>query len=187
MATRSATHDDWTVAQLHALPDDGNRYEIIDGALYVTPAPRYVHQWALQVLSEHLLPFARANALDVMCLAADIQYSDRTLVQPDLFVFPRVPGKRITEWADVQPLRLVVEALSPSTRRRDRTVKRKLYLSEGIPEYWMLNIEARTIERWRLESAEAEIVSTTLDWHPVPSRAPLRIDVVEFFRTVHGD
>ncbi len=187
MGMPSVARNDWTVAQLHAMPADGNRYEIIDGALYMTPAPRYMHQWALQILFERLLPFARANALDVMCLAADIQYSDRTLVQPDLFVFPRGPDKRIAEWADVYPLQLVVDALAPSTQSRDRTVKRALYLSVGIPEYWLLNIEARTIERWRPGSSEAEIVSRALHWHPVPSHAPLRIDVVDYFRAVHGD
>ncbi len=187
MGMSSASQTDWTVDRLHDLPDDGNRYEIIDGVLYVTPSPRFLHQAALRDLSELLRPYAKARELDVMCLTADIRYSNRTLVQPDLFVYPRAPRKPIREWADVQPLQLVVEALSPSTRRRDRTVKRGLYQAQGVPEYWIVDIDARVIERWRPDSTVAEIFTTTVAWQPVAGHEPLHIDLTEYFRIVHGD
>ncbi len=100
--------NDWTVAKLHALPDDGNRYEIIDGALFVTPTPRDVHQRAALVLYDPLKSYANAVGMDVMPLLADIQYSARTLVQPDLFVFRNPPGNSVADWVGVQPLQLVV-------------------------------------------------------------------------------
>lgn len=187
MVMPSVSQSDWTVARLHALPDDGNRYEIIDGVLYVTPSPRFVHQAALFELALVLTPYARGCGLDVMCLAADIRYSDRTLVQPDLFVFPRIPGKPVREWADVQPLQLVVEALSPSTRHRDRTVKRDLYVAEGVPEYWIVDADARVVERSRPDSTVAEINSISLAWQPSAAHAPLHLDLIEYFRAVHGD
>ena len=187
MAMPSVSQRDWTVAKLHALPDDGNKYEIIDGALYVTPAPRYMHQWALQILDQCLRQYARALSLDIMCLAADIEYSNQTLVQPDLFVFPRIPGRKIREWADVHPLQLVAEVLSPSTKRRDRTVKRALYQSQRIPEYWTIDLDARTIERWQPDSSQAEVVVTTLNWQPIAAHSPLQIDVVAYFRAVLDD
>jgi Uma2 family endonuclease len=184
MAMPSVSDNDWTVEKLHALPDDGNRYEIIDGALFVTPAPRLIHQWALKVLYDLLSPYASAHALGVLNLDADIEYSPRTLVQPDLFVFPRVPGRPIREWAEVQPLQLVVEALSPSTRRRDRTVKRALYQAQGIPEYWIVDLDARAIERWRQDSSVADVCTATLVWQPLPAEAPLLIDVAAYFQQV---
>ena len=141
MAMPSLRHRDWTVAALRTLPDDGIRYEIIDGALYVTPAPRFVHQRAVLRLAQSLAGFVEQQSMEVMCLTADIAYSDRTLVQPDLFVFPRVPGQKIREWADVHPLQLVVEVLSRSTTKRDRTVKRALYQAQRIPEYWIVDLD----------------------------------------------
>lgn len=115
MATPSVSQRDWTVAKLHALPDDGNRYEIIDGALYVTPAPRFMHQRALFDLASMLHAYVKDIPFAIMCLTADIQYSDRTLVQPDLFVYPRVPGRTIREWADVHPLqRTLAPRVEPS-------------------------------------------------------------------------
>lgn len=178
MATRSVARD-WTVARLHALPDDGNRYEIIDGVLYVTPAPAAPHQWVLCNLLEILRPYARTLGLSVLLSPADIEYSERTLVQPDLFVFSNPSGTAPQSWPAVQPLWLAAEALSPSTRRRDRTVKRDLYLREGVPEYWVVDPFTRAIERWRLDgSAQYDV---TMAWQPVASHAPLQIDVAALF------
>lgn len=184
MATRSALQEDWTVARLHALPDDGKRYEIIDGVLYVTPAPRYVHQWAVQTLYDLLHPYATRSGLQLMCLAADIQYSERTLVQPDLFCFARAAERQIRDWADVQPLVLAVEILSRSTRVRDRTVKRELYQAQGVAEYWIVDPETRAIERWTPGAKEADMLIDALSWQPVPAYDALVIDVPAYFRTV---
>jgi Uma2 family endonuclease len=188
MATRSAKHGDWTVAHLHALPDDGNRYEIIDGALYVTPSPAPPHQRALSQLIGHIWPYVETVGLEPMTSPADIQYSERTVVQPDLFVFSNPEHARAQDWLEITSgLVLAVEVLSPRTARRDRMIKRRLYQMQRIPEYWIVNATARVIERWRPDSSVAEKISTTLDWNPVPSRDPLRLDVVEYFRAVHGE
>lgn len=176
--------DDWTVTRLHALPDDGNRYEIIDGVLYVTPSPGLLHQWALGVLYQTLLPYTGSVGIELLWSPADIQFSERTVVQPDLFAFERVPGKPVQDWRDVHPLVLVVEALSRSTRRRDRTTKRALYQAERIDEYWIVDTEARSIERWRPDASAAEMVSGWLDWQPKAAHDPLRIDVAAYFRRV---
>lgn len=179
MATRSAARD-WTVARLHALPDDGNRYEIIDGVLYVTPAPAAPHQWVLGNLYGVLRPYAHAVGLSVLFAPADIEYSGRTLVQPDLFAFANPSGEAPRTWADVQPLVLALEALSPSTRRRDRTVKRDLYLREGVPEYWVVDPFARVIERYTRDGVER--FDTRMTWHPVAAHPPLNLDVAAVFR-----
>jgi len=182
MATPSiATSHDWTVARLHALPDDGTRYEIIAGALYVTPSPRYVHQRAVVLLFELLQPYARTLHCAVMPLSGDVEYADDTLVIPDAFVYRDLPGARVRDWTGVHPLLLVVEVLSRSTRTRDRTVKRALYQARGIAEYWIIDIDARVIERWRPESTAAECLAHVLTWQPVASRPALEIDVVAYF------
>jgi Uma2 family endonuclease len=187
MATRSlAASHDWTVADVQALPDDGTRYEIIAGALYVTPSPRYVHQRAVVLLFELLQPYARTLHCAVMPLSGDVEYAHDTLVIPDAFVYRDLPGARVRDWAGIHPLLLVVEVLSRSTRTRDRTVKRALYQARGIAEYWIIDIDARVIERWRPDSVEAEVVTEQLVWQPVAERAPLVIDLSGLFRGIAG-
>ena len=180
----SVSQNDWTIAKLHALPDDGNRYEIIDGALFVTPAPCLVHQGAIGELYLQLAPYAKTVSMEAMISPADIQYSPRTVVQPDLFVFRRVPGKPAKDWADVQPLVLAVEVLSRSTRRRDRTIKRELYQAQGVPEYWIVDTDARAVERWRPDSTEPEVVRDTLVWQPSSERGPLQLVLPTFFSAI---
>ncbi len=187
MGMSSAPQTDWTIERLHDLPEDGNRYEIIDGELFVTPSPRLVHGIAAFELAVILRPYARSMGMDVLLSPADIQYSERTVVQPDVFVFRRGPDRPMKDWADVQPLQLAIEVLSPSTSRRDRTVKRDLYQTQGVPEYWIVDIDARVIERWLPDSTVAELLTTSLAWQPVSVHAPLHIDLIEYFRSVHGD
>ncbi len=187
MAMPSVSHNDWSVAKLHALPDDGNRYEIIDGALYVTPSPRYLHQRALARMIHYVWPYADGVGLEPMTSPADIQFSDRTVVQPDLFVFAEPPGTRVVQWTDITSLVLAIEVLSPRTARRDRTVKRRMYQTQNTLEYWIVDASSRAIERWRPDSAHAEVLTKTLSWQPVATRIPLNIDLVSYFRAVHGD
>ena len=188
MATRSLdTSHDWTVARLHALPDDGNRYEIIDGVLHVTPSPTSGHQWALQELFLRLLPYARAIGLDVMMSPADLQYSERTVVQPDLFAFHNPTGTAPRSWTEVQPLLLAVEIVSPSSRRRDRGLKRQLFQTQGVREYWVVDAARREIERATPESEQVELLAVDLIWQPDATSARLVLDLREFFNRVAGD
>ena len=188
MAMPSVSQRDWTVAKLHALPDDGNRYEIIDGVLYVTPSPRLPHQRAISDLIRLIWPYAHDAGLMPMTSPADIQFSERTVVQPDLFVFTETTNARAMFWTEVAPqLLLTIEVLSPSTARRDRTVKRRLYQTQRIPDYWIADTNTRAIERWQPDDERAVICTSTLTWQPVASHAPLHIDVAEYFRAIHGD
>lgn len=184
MATRPAARDNWTIDRLHALPDDGNRYEIIDGVLYVTPSPGPLHQFVLRDLYDLLRPYASRVGLEILWSPADIRYSERTLVQPDIFAFAHRPGMPVRQWADVHPLVLVVEVSSRSTRQRDRTIKRALYQSQRIDEYWIVDADTRSIERWRPDAVDAEVAHDWLDWQPVVAHAPLRLDVGAYFQRV---
>lgn len=176
-----------TVEEVLAIPWDGNLREVINGELFVTPAPILLHERAVRLLSELLQPYARAVAAEMFGAPADIVLTPETLVQPDIFVVPRQKGVRLTAWEQVKALLLTVEVISPKTARRDRTVKRDYYQARGVPEYWIVDNNARMVERWRPHSTDAEVVRGILVWHPVPEHPPLTIDLVEFFRTVFDE
>jgi Uma2 family endonuclease len=140
----------WTYEDYVRLPDDGKRYEVIRGVLYVSPAPiplhQYVHSRLFFILSrfvgEHRLGMALGAPMDIRL--------PRRLgdpVQPDLF-FLRTgnqPRWEVDPSFDGIP-DLVVEILSPSTTRLDRKIKHSVYQEAGIPEYWIVDPRARTIE-----------------------------------------
>ncbi len=179
------TAERWTAERVRALPDDGNRYEVVAGELFVTRAPSFDHQDAvLRIISPIREYLERNRAGHAAFSPADIEFDDETLVQPDLFVVPLVDGRRPRRWSDVTRLLLAVEVLSPSTARADRTVKRRLFQRVGVPEYWIVDVEARLVERWRPNDTRPEIVTDTLVWQPDPAQAPLTIDLPPLFAAI---
>ncbi|HPV76950.1 MAG TPA: Uma2 family endonuclease, partial [Gemmatimonadaceae bacterium] len=140
---------DWTADELPALPDDGNRYEIVDGELLVTPAPSLVHQDAVGELLLLLAPYARRNDLHCIIAPAEVRFSPNRVVQPDVFVVPFIGGRKPARLDDVHRLILAVEVLSPSSARADHHSKRHLYQSQSVPEYWIVDPANRFVERWR--------------------------------------
>ena len=141
---------DWTVERVLALPDDGNRYEAVDGELPVSPSPTFHHQDAIFALARRLDSFVRPSAIAYVSISpADIELDERTLVQPDLFVFELPSGKRPERWKDITNFLLAIEVLSPSTARADRFLKRRRYQRQGTFEYWIVDLDSRLVERWR--------------------------------------
>lgn len=177
---------DWTVEKVHALPEDSNRYEVIDGELFVTPAPSWSHQEAVAVLFQFLRPYANQVGLHAVFAPAAVTFSSRREVQPDLFAVPLVGGRRPSRFEDVGALTLAVEVLSPGTTRVDRHRKRRLYQSECVSEYWIVDAPSQVVERWRPGDDEPEILLTTLSWQPRADREPLVIDLGDYFRQVSG-
>lgn len=178
----------WTVADLQSLPDDGRRYEVIDGELYVTPAPAWKHQAAVGDMYRLLDDYLARYRLGCALLApADVTFSDRRGVQPDLFVVPLVNGHRPERFEDVRRLLLAVEVLSPSTARADRVAKRTVYREEGVAEYWVVDLDARAIERSTPADARIEVLADRLTWSPPDAGEPLVIDVPAYFgRVIDG-
>jgi Uma2 family endonuclease len=130
------------------IPPDRNRYEILEGELYVTPAPSPLHQRVSKRLQRQLEGYFEARGLgEVFNAPIDLILTHHDVVQPDLVVVvePRQVSARGIEGA---PL-LVVEVLSLSTRTQDRTVKARRYAALGIPHYWIVDPEARRIECYR--------------------------------------
>lgn len=181
------TRRDWIVEEVNALPDDGNRYEVIDGELFVTPAPSEMHQDAVGELYLQLRAYADPLNLHVFFAPTAVTFSARREVQPDLLVLPTLDGARARAFRDVRRLALAVEVLSPSTTRADRYVKRRVFASEGVPEYWIVDPAMRLIERWRPGDEEPEVLLDALAWQPASDVAPLMIDLRAYFRAVHGE
>ena len=173
----------WTTDMVRALPDDGKRHEVVDGELLATPTPGALHQRAVLELAVRLRGYANAHRLgEALMSPADIEFREDRLVQPDLFVAPLLAsGKRIRQWSQIRGLLLAVEVLSPSTARADRQVKRRLYQEEPVGEYWIVDLDARVIERWRHGDQRPEVLSERLVWHPHAAVAPLEIDLPALF------
>jgi len=180
--------EEWTAAQAIALPADGNRYEVLDGELFVTPAPTWRHQSAIEWLFPRLAAYVREHSLGWAKLSpADIVFTERRLVQPDIFVVPARDSGAPSGWAEVRSLLLAIEVLSPSTARADRHRKRLIYQDQGVPEYWIVDAEARLVERWRPEDTRPEQIADELVWEPKSGASALRLDLGEYFRAVHDE
>jgi Uma2 family endonuclease len=173
---------DWTVERALALPEDGNRYEVLDGELFVTPAPTWRHQSVLEALHARLRAYVTEHRLGWTRFSpADIVFSPRRLLQPDLFVVPWKDGGPPRTWADVRSLLLAVEVLSPSTARADRHRKRLLYQNEGVSEYWIVDGDARLVERWRPGDERPEMIIGSLTWRPRAELPPFELPLDAFF------
>lgn len=181
MSMPQAAHD-WTVERVLALPDDGNRYEVVDGELLVSPAPTFRHQDVVLGLLRVFDPFVRVSGVGRLSMApADIELDDRTLVQPDVFVF-RLPGNAKPErWKEVRDILLAIEVTSPRTARADRQVKRRRYQRYGVAEYWIVDAAARLIERWRPGDERPEVLTESITWRPDAEGPALVIDLQAFF------
>jgi len=185
MAMPAPSQLEWTAEMARALPEDGNRYEVIDGELLVTPAPSQRHQRAMELLYLALAPYARGSHLMHAHFApCEIEFSPARAVQPDLFVVRLMDGKMPADAELRREVLLVVEGLSPTTARYDRRKKRPMFQSEGVPDFWIVDIDARVIERWRPEDVRPEIVTDVLTWQPLSENPPLVIDVNAYFAEV---
>lgn len=179
------TADRWTAEEVRALPDDRNRYELVSGELVVTPAPRAMHQVVISELEARLRPAAAAHGVHVLHSPADLSLGEDEVLQPDLFVCRTASGAPPRDWSDITSLLLVIEVASPSTARYDRTLKRLRYQRAAVPEYWIVDLDARLVERWRPTDERPEILTERLTWWP-DAGADLSIDLVALFAAVHG-
>jgi Uma2 family endonuclease len=107
----------------------------------------------------------------------------RTLVQPDVFIVRKTPGQPIRAWSQIGIPLLVIEILSPSTASCDRGVKGRIYQTTGVREYWIVDRDARLIERWAPRDSRPEILEETLAW-TLPGGARGVIDVAALFATL---
>lgn len=133
------------------IPPDGKRHEVLDGELYVTPAPTPLHQRLSKRLQRRLEDYFEARGLgEVFNAPIDLILAEHDIVQPDLLVVAN-PSQVSGRGIEGVPL-LVVEVLSPSTRALDRSVKMRRYAQLAIPHYWVLDPDAGRLECLRLDA-----------------------------------
>ncbi|MGA2263477.1 MAG: Uma2 family endonuclease [Acidobacteriota bacterium] len=126
---------------------EGKRYEILDGELYVVPAPNTRHQRLFREIFDVLLHHTRERELgEVLGAPYDVVLSDENIVQPDILFVSKERLGIIRESNITGPPDLVIEILSPTTRTRDLEIKRKIYAGFGIREYWVVDPESATVE-----------------------------------------
>ncbi len=176
----------WTYDDLQALPDDGRRFEIIEGELYEMPSPTSPHALAIAALIRLLIPLM--DKLGGTCLTAplDVFFPGADPVQPDFMVIlPDGDARIVTRGVEGAP-DLVIEVLSPSNRVHDLLTKRALYARAGVREYWIVDPEARTLQMLGLDrDAFHEMVAASGTDHPVsPLFGPLPVAVNEIFPTI---
>lgn len=171
-----------TIDMLDDLPEDGTRYELLDGALLVTPAPSFAHQIVATRLAAILVSALNETGATVVAIGA-IQRGTHTQLQPDVLVCP--PGVPPTaSWREMRDWWLAVEVLSPSSRLYDREVKRGAYLALGVQEYWLVDPDSCSLERWTRAGSETLSASETLVWTPVAYGQAVEIDLREVFSDV---
>ncbi len=174
------TPGEWTYEDYLVLPDDGRRYEIIEGVLYVVNAPNSDHQTVVTETSRHLGNFvASQNMGRVLVAPFEVHLSSRTRpIQPDILFIrsERWPIERIAYFAGAPDL--VVEVISPSSTRMDRVTKFTTYESAGVPEYWIVNPHARTIEVFTLSHGEYALLGEYTDDETVESAVLEGINLV---------
>lgn len=165
---------EWTVEDLDGLPDDGRRYELVDGVLLVSAAPSDVHQLALTNLVALMVttcPFP----MRTLVAPVDVRFSDTRQLQPDLLVLPdqQLGGPA----ARSLPL-LVVEVLSPSTRAVDLTLKRHVFEQGGIPSYWVLDPLTPSLTVLELRDSGYAEMATVVGAEPYDATVPFTVRMV---------
>ncbi len=173
----------WTRAEVLALPDDGNRYELIGGELLVSPSPRLVHQLALYELFHLVDGYVRRHHLGVTGLSpADLDLGLGDVSQPDLFVVRHPEDPARDGWRGVGVPLLAVEVISPTTARHDRITKRRRYQTAGVASYWIVDLDLGLVERWHPNDQEPTLERGTLRWYPSAAGPPLEIALDAYFR-----
>jgi Uma2 family endonuclease len=179
----------WTAREVRALIEESPlqtpRYELVDGELLVTPSPGFPHQRAVtRLLVELGFYLDREPVAEVFTSPFDVELEPESITQPDIFVLSLAEGRRLQrEGLPAVALLLSIEVLSPSSSRHDRVRKRPLY-QRHVPEYWIVDLDARLIERWRTGDDRPEIVDVALEWRPAGAESSFELDVERFFAEV---
>jgi Uma2 family endonuclease len=165
---------EWTVDDLETLPDDGLRYELLDGTLIVSPAPVPRHQRAIVRLVLLLSAGCPADH-EVFVAPLDWQPDRRTSLEPDLLVVrkDRIGERNITETPAI-----VIEVLSPGTARIDKMLKCSRYQEGGIEQYWIVDPRVPSIEVYRLADGAYQLLAQGSGTETVPVTGPLTVTVV---------
>ncbi len=179
----------WTAAEVQALQmdDPSRRYQVVDGALLVSPGPTHRHQRCVGRLHFLLYGFLERWPYGELFMGpGEVVPDDFTTMQPDVFVVPCDDRVRAGDSAEFRRVALACEVLSPSTARFDRVTKRAKYQAIGAT-YWIVDMDARVIECWLPNAAQPTIHDAEVRWQPEGESEPFVLDLVAFFRKVSGE
>lgn len=156
--------------QFRELPGDGKRYELIKGYVHFLPTPSTRHQTVLGNLSRGLGSYLRGNRSgEVFFAPLDVVFSEDTALQPDLIFISNVRAGIIQENFIAGAPELVVEVLSPSTAAHDRATKLPIYADAGVPEVWLIDSQAKTVEVLKLQGRKYLVEATLASDHTLTS------------------
>jgi Uma2 family endonuclease len=161
----------WTYEEYAALPDDGRRYEVMNGVLIMTPSPEAGHQSAMLLIGHYLLLAVQFPRLGrVLAAPFDVRLASGRVVQPDLLVVLNANLHRVEEKCMVGSPDLAVEIISPSSATYDRLSKFEAYKQAGVPEYWMVHPQKKTVEVHVLEEGDYRSLGIFTGQDTLPSR-----------------
>jgi Uma2 family endonuclease len=164
MSQRAIDKVRWTAADLELFPDNGNRYEVVDGELLVTRAPDWRHQKASTRISTALDTWSLSTGLGEAVQAPGVIFTDADNVIPDVVWVSRERLAVLLDEAGhlIGAPELVVEVLSPGNEneRRDKELKLKLYSERGVQEYWIIDWQKQQVEVYRREQVLLRLVNT---------------------------
>lgn len=178
----------WTIEEVERLVDEREgpwpRYELVDGELLVSPAPRIRHQRILLELLVRLAAYLKTCPVGEVLPGINARLVVESYLIPDVSVIPLVNGKRMQSVAFVSSLLLAIEVLSPGSVRHDRITKRKFYQRHGVPGYWVVDGDAECFEVWRPGETRPQVLDERLTWLPEGAAEPFELDVREFFASI---
>lgn len=152
---RGPKQGQWTYDDYAALPDDGNRYEIIAGVLYMSPAPTWSHQDIVGAFYRHLYDYVTMAGLGgAFTSPVDVELAPGDTVQPDVVVLLYKNREKLNQHHIVGAPDLVVEVVSPGSATHDRHRKLLAYARAGVPEYWIADPFTRTVEVLELDRGD---------------------------------
>ena len=189
MAMPAGASRRWTGREVRELiaaaPLATPRYEVVDGDLLVTPSPSAAHQRAITQLFALLLPYLERERVGVLIASpCDVELELDFVTQPDLCVVPAVEWRRVMrDGFPVRQLLLAIEVLSPSSSRHDRVCKRPVY-QRHVPDYWIVDLDARLFEHWKPGDERPALVVDTLTWHPAGATTPFTLSIPTFFAAI---
>jgi Uma2 family endonuclease len=173
----------WTYGEYMKLPVEGTRYEVIAGQLYITPIPPLPHQEVLGSFLVKMFGWVKEHRLGRLLPGPiDVLLSDADFIEPDLVYVRRDRREIVTDRAIEGVPDLIVECVAPDTAERDRGLKRERYGRFGVPEYWVIDAEARMVEIYRNGAGGfpiPEVVTSRWVWQPIPDGPVLQLDLPE--------
>lgn len=172
----------WTLEEVHSLPDDGNKYELVRGELFVTPPPGGRHENTHARLTHLLVPYVESQGLGWVYAGTPCVRRAGSEVLPDLVVRQHADFPDNEHEKAPTPI-LVIEVASSSTRRRDLNQKRDFYMEDAlVPEYWAVDPSNRSVRIIR--PGEPDRVETErFEWQPVGAATPLVVEVPRLFES----